>query len=166
MAAGRMPQAHFLLVGERHSSKAESVAFERRIVQQFVDSGLGDRLHRLGWRDDVPELLNEIDLLIHAARQEPLGRVLLEAAASGVPIVATDVGGTREILEDEISAVLVPPDDARALADAVVRLTMNTALAGSLAQRARSVAVEKYDIGQAAQALLEFWQSTVSGTEH
>ena len=68
-------------------------------------------------------LLNELTLLGHAARQEPLGRVLLEAAAAGVAVVATDVGGTREIFPTEADAArLVPPDDAATLAAAMLEL--------------------------------------------
>ena len=62
-------------------------------------------------------------LLVHPARQEPLGRVLLEAAATGTAIIATDVGGTREIFPPEgASASLVPPDDAAVLAQEIQRL--------------------------------------------
>ena len=89
LAAARMPHAHFLLVGQRHSSKAESIDFERNVTRTFYQAGLRDRLHLLGYRDDIDRLMNEIDLLVHPAHQEPLGRVLLEAAASEVPIVAT-----------------------------------------------------------------------------
>jgi glycosyltransferase involved in cell wall biosynthesis len=98
----RMPLAHYVFVGERNSAKEESVDFEQRLWATFESAGLADRLHRVGYRDDIPRILNEVDLLVHSAKQEPLGRVLLEAAASGVPILATDVGGTREILGNDI----------------------------------------------------------------
>ena len=76
---------------------------------------LAGRVHFLGTRNDVSRLLPECALLVHAARQEPLGRVLLEAAACGLAVVATDVGGTREIFPSEAEgAVLVPADDAGA----------------------------------------------------
>ena len=66
---------------------------------------------------------------MHPARQEPLGRVLLEAAAAGVAVVATDVGGTPEIFPpDSESARLVPPDDAAALAAAMLELLDDEAL--------------------------------------
>ena len=70
---------------------------------------------------------------MHPARQEPLGRVLLEAAAAGVAVVATDVGGTREIFPPEADAArLVPPDDADALAAAMLELLGNRELRGRL----------------------------------
>ena len=69
------------------------------------------------------------DLLVHAARQEPLGRVLLEAAACELPVMATDVGGTREIFGDGPSVVLVPPGDPGALADSL-RVMLRESAAG------------------------------------
>ena len=91
-----LPNVHYVLVGERHSSKGESRQYEMQL-HAVAKGALSGRVHFLGFRNDVPRLLNELDLLVHPARQEPLGRVLLEAAAAGVAVIATDVGGTREI---------------------------------------------------------------------
>lgn len=157
MASDRVPQAHYVLVGERHSSKAESIAFERAVWQRFVDAQLGDHLHGLGYRADVPQLLNELDLLVHPAQQEPLGRVLLEAAAAGLPIVATDVGGTPEILTDGESARLIPPGDPARLASAIGELAANPSLRARLAHAARQRVLEAFPIRRAADELLALW---------
>ena len=122
MIADRSPNAHWLIVGERNSEKGESRQFESRL-HGMADGPLAGRVHFLGRRDDVPQLLGELTLLVHPARQEPLGRVLLEAAAAGVAVVATAVGGTPEIFPPESqSARLVPPDDPAALAAAMLEL--------------------------------------------
>ena len=121
LLADRLPQLHWLVVGERHSSKSESRQFEAGLRR--AAENLAGRIHLLGYRNDVPRLLNELTVLVHPARQEPLGRVLLEAAASGVATVATDVGGTREVFPPETgAAILVPPHDPQALAEAVLGL--------------------------------------------
>jgi glycosyltransferase involved in cell wall biosynthesis len=151
------PNVHFLLIGERNSAKAESIAFEQNIARRFQEAGLSDRLHPLGYRDDMPSLLNELDLLVHPAKQEPLGRVLLEAAASGLPIVATNVGGTPEILEDGVSARLVPPGNSDALADAMRELSADASQRIRLADEARHTIRERFGIDQAAQRLCAVW---------
>ena len=111
------PELHWLIVGERTSSKDESQVFEADLHALVAESPLRERVHFLGTRGDVPRLLAECDLLVHAARQEPLGRILLEGAAAGLPIIATDVGGTREIFPDgSNAAVLVAADDVAAAA--------------------------------------------------
>ncbi len=121
--AAASPDVHWLLVGERTSKKDEAHELEQRLHAASAEPPLAGRVHFLGTRDDVSQILPECALLIHAARQEPLGRVLLEAAACGLAVVATDVGGTREIFpSDADGAVLVPKDDPAALAAAVQAL--------------------------------------------
>ena len=157
--AAALPEAHYLLVGERYSAKPESIRFERRIAERFADAGIADRLHCLGYRDDVARLLNEIDVLAHPARQEPLGRVLLEAGAAGRAIVATNVGGTPEVLADQESALLVPPDAAPALAAAIRRLSENAALRQRLGAAARERIAERFPIGTCAAQLTRLWSA-------
>lgn len=157
--AQTFPQLNYLLVGERYSQKQESVAYEDRIKQVFGAGAIEDRLFCLGFRDDVPRLLNEIDLLVHTAHQEPLGRVLLEAAACGRPIVATDVGGTREILSDGKSALLIPPNKVDALAKAIREMLQDRGRRRALAHQARQQVLEKFTISQAASQTRAFWES-------
>jgi glycosyltransferase involved in cell wall biosynthesis len=86
-----------------------------------------------------------------------LGRVLLEAAASGLPIIATDVGGTGEILRHQESAWLIPPADPTALAEAILRLANDAELRSRLAENARLQIVERFSIENAAQNLYALW---------
>ena len=165
LAASTFPQAHWLVVGERYSDKAETVAFDQRLRRQAVAAGLSDRIRWLGYRDDVPQLMTEIDLLVHPARQEPLGRVLLEAGAAGVPIIATRVGGTAEILEAGRSAVLVPPDDPQAIAAAVTDLLGDAVRRTTLGRAAHKAIVSRFDATTQAAQLAEHWLSLVSTGE-
>ncbi|QDT45642.1 Lipopolysaccharide core biosynthesis protein RfaG [Gimesia alba] len=158
LAAQGDQSTHFVLVGERNSQKQESIDYDREITTAFAQPGLKGRLHRLGYREDIPWLMNEADLLVHPAKQEPLGRVLLEAIASGLPIAATDVGGTAEIVTHEVSALLVPASNARALADAIKRTLSDRSLSESLAEAARQRALEQFTGEQAAERMASFWQ--------
>lgn len=155
--------AHFILIGERSSQKQESIEFETNILRAFKSAGLSDRLHRLGYRDDVDLLLNEIDVLVHPAHQEPFGRVLLEASASGVPIVATNVGGTSEIVVDGITGLLVPRADPQALATAVIGILTDHAMAADLRKAARQHAENHFSISTAAKNLAAVWNELLDG---
>jgi glycosyltransferase involved in cell wall biosynthesis len=159
-----VPNLHFVIAGERYSVKPESLEFEAAIPKIFDAAGMRERLHLVGFRADVAALLNECDLLIHPARQEPLGRVLLEAAASGVPIIATDVGGTGEILTHGQSGWLVRPSDAEDLANAILRVIHDPSLGQSLAREARRNVLEKFTARRSAERLLALWEK-VSGTK-
>ena len=92
--------AHLLIIGQRHSQKDEAIQYHQKLVAAVDSSEHRQRVHWLGRRTDVAEIMAHATMLIHPARQEPLGRVLLESAASGLPIVTTNVGGSAEILSD------------------------------------------------------------------
>lgn len=160
--APRFPHLHWLLVGCRYSDKEESRRFEAELHQ--AAAALAGRFHFLGPRDDVARLLNELTVLVHPARQEPLGRVLLEAAAAGVPVVATDVGGTREIFPPESdSARLVLPDDPDAMAEAVAETLADEPARRQRAARARRWVEQNFSIDRAAAGLLEHYRAILSG---
>jgi glycosyltransferase involved in cell wall biosynthesis len=157
--AKEFPEANYLFIGQRHSQKRESIAYENAIRLIFREAGIEDRLFCLGFREDVPVILNEVDLLVHTAHQEPLGRVLLEAASCGQAIVATEVGGTAEILTDQVSAVLVPPNDSKALTAAIRRMLMDREFRIRLGQQARTLAIEKFSLPTATAKVRTFWKS-------
>jgi glycosyltransferase involved in cell wall biosynthesis len=161
LAAPRMPGAHFLLIGERHSTKTETALYDQAISFEFAMAGLKDRFHRLGYRTDIESLLPHIDLIVHSARQEPFGRVLLEAAAAERPIIATSVGGTGEMLTHGESAILVAPNEPQPLADAMALLRRDTALGSRLAAVARERVLTRFSIEQSARSLAEVWRKAL-----
>jgi glycosyltransferase involved in cell wall biosynthesis len=110
----RQPGAVLLLVG-RGSLQAETEVLAREL-------GLGDAVRFLGVRNDVPMLMNAADGYVMSSAWEGMPMVLLEAGAAGLPIVATAVGGNREVVLDDRTGFLVPPRDPEALAAAMLRL--------------------------------------------
>jgi glycosyltransferase involved in cell wall biosynthesis len=159
--AEQFPEVHYLVVGERCSQKAESRQFEAKILAAAAGP-LAGRLHLLGVRNDVDRLLHELTLLVHPARQEPLGRVLLEAAASGVCAIATRVGGTVEIFPSETAAArLIPPNDPPALAAAMAELLADEAAQMRLGQSARARAEQCFDLRRAAAGLIGHYRQIV-----
>jgi glycosyltransferase involved in cell wall biosynthesis len=161
----RLPAVHWLIIGERHSQKPEALAYEASLHAAVAEAGLTRRFHFLGTLGNVADVLPELDLLLHPAQQEPLGRVLLEAAAAGVPIVATDVGGTREIFPNPTIARLVGPNDDEALAAAMVELIECPLAREKLSLAARRRMEEQFDISQAAEALVQHYRAAASSCE-
>jgi glycosyltransferase involved in cell wall biosynthesis len=158
-----VPEVHFVVVGKRYSQKQEAVDYERELSRATSTEPLAGKFSFLGVREDVPRVLNELTVLAHAARQEPLGRVLLEAAASGTPIVATDVGGTREIFPAASSAAdLVPVDDPHSLAAAIIRLLEDGQRREQLGKLARLRAEEAFDARVAAAKLVAHYRQVLS----
>jgi len=143
-AAARVERARpgacrFVLVGEGPLAST--------VDREAVRAGLGDTLVRYPLRDDVPRLLGALDVLVHPSRHEGLPRMLLEAAAAGVPCVATAVDGCGELFAGPLAGVSVPPGDPEATASAILEV---------LDRGARSpnpAALAEYDIGRAVEEL-------------
>lgn len=92
------------------------------LAARIAAAGLDGRVTLAGFRDDLADILPCLDLLVHPATLEGLGVALLQAAAAGVPIVASAAGGIPEAVHDGVNGLLVPPGDVPALAAAVARL--------------------------------------------
>lgn len=103
------------------------------LIAQAAGLGLGDRFRFLGQRADVLRLLAASDMFVLPSRQEGLPVALMEASNVGMPMVVTAVGELPVLLTDGVDALLVPPEDPGALADAVTRLAADAALRNRLA---------------------------------
>jgi glycosyltransferase involved in cell wall biosynthesis len=130
----------FLAIGAAQD-KASAVS-PPELIDQY---GLQNSMQFLGMRDDIPELMAAMDVVVLASYAEGIPRVLVEAAAMGKPSVGTDVRGTREVIEDGETGYLVPPRDATALADAISRLLADPARTRVMGQAARQRAESHFD---------------------
>jgi glycosyltransferase involved in cell wall biosynthesis len=124
-ALAAAPAVHLWIAGEG--------ALRRSLERLVARLGLTRRVRFLGWREDVPALLASADFLVCPSRHEPLGNVVLEAWAARLPVVATASDGPRELIEEGESGLLVPHNDAFALARAMARLADDSALRARLA---------------------------------
>jgi glycosyltransferase involved in cell wall biosynthesis len=125
--------AQLLLIGSAkfvdRATRFDNRDYVARLHALIADAGLAERVSWLGEREDVPELVRALDVLLLPSWEEPFGRALIEAMAMGVPVVATSVGGPPEILEDGREGFLVAPRRPRAWAQAIRRLVEDPPLA-------------------------------------
>ena len=150
------PDLHVLIAGERYSQKQESQQYESDLRQRAVNGPLAGHLHMPGYVSNMPALLQELDVLAHTALQEPLGRVLLEAAASSLPVVATQVGGTSEIFTPD-GAWLVPPRESQPLADALMQSLTSPANAKLRARIARRRIEEHFSLSPFQEKIVQIY---------
>jgi glycosyltransferase involved in cell wall biosynthesis len=149
-AMTQVPGAHLWLAGE---------GSERRELEREAEwLGLGERVHFLGWRDDAPALYAAADLLVCPSRREPLGNVVIEGWAHGVPVVAAASEGPRAYIEDGKSGLLAPVDDAGELARAMRRVIEDKALAASLVGGGRIAYTAQFTESAAVARYLEFYR--------
>jgi glycosyltransferase involved in cell wall biosynthesis len=104
----RIPAARFVMVGDGELRK--------EVERAAAKASLGDRLLLAGWREEIPDLLRAFDVFLLTSRWEGLPKVVPQSLLSGVPVVATAVDGTREIVDDGADGYLLPPGDVAGLA--------------------------------------------------
>jgi glycosyltransferase involved in cell wall biosynthesis len=121
---------------------------EGEIRRTIADKGFGDSVQLMGYRTDMHRVVPCLDLVVHPAKREGMGVALLEAAACGVPIVATRVGGIPEIVQDGLNGLLIEPDDRAGLANAINRMLSNPAEMRSMGAAGRTVAIEKFSVAR------------------
>jgi glycosyltransferase involved in cell wall biosynthesis len=121
--------------------------------------GIAQRVHFLGFRRNVHDFMSHSDVLIMPSLHEGLPYTLLEGMALGVPIIASRVGGLAEVLQDEVSALLVPPRDPESLAYAVLRLHQNPELRRKLSAQAQRIQQERYSVHTMAARYLSVYRS-------
>ena len=137
----RQPGAALLLVGdgpEREKLRAMALGL-----------GIGDGVVFAGIRDDIDEILRLSDLFVLPSRPgtETFPNVVLEAMASALPVVATDVGSVGELAADGESALLVPPEDGDRLYGAMEKMLSDKKLRRRFGERGREIVLEKFDLG-------------------
>lgn len=143
IAFKEVPQMRLWLVGDGPLRPA--------VESRIRELGLEEEVSFLGIRDDIPELLAEADIFVLPSDWEGVPLTVLEAMAAGKPVIATAVGGVPELVEDGVTGILVPPRDARALAQEIIRLARDPDLRRAMGEAGQKKAVERFDISRTAR---------------
>ena len=149
---------------ERHPVHALIVGGGRRkdeVRALAAGLGLADAVHFLGQRQDVPDLLNAMDIFVLPSYSEGVSLALLEAMAAGLPVIATAVGGLPEVVTDGETGLLIPPRDAAALARALARLLDDPDGAKALGDRARQHVRAHYSLDRLGREINEIYEELV-----
>jgi glycosyltransferase involved in cell wall biosynthesis len=150
--------AHLLLVGSAKfiasATRFDNEAYVAGLRALIADAGLEDRVSWLGEREDVPELIRALDVLLLPSWEEPFGRALIEAMALGVPVVSTNVGGPPEIIEDGREGYLVPPRDPPAWAAAIRRIADSQERAAEMGRAGRLRVQQSFTIEHHVAAMI------------
>jgi glycosyltransferase involved in cell wall biosynthesis len=139
----------FILVGEGSLRKA--------LETQVAAWGLRDRIIFTGWRDDIPEIMSALDLLVLSSLNEAVGIVLIEAQAQGLPVVATKVGGVPEVVKDNVSGILVPPKDSAGLAQAILAILDNPDKGKAMSEAAKAWVRDRFKAEKMCREVLRLY---------
>lgn len=151
IVAPRFPTARFLIIGEpSFTSHGRKILVDQTYTQELKllteRLALKDRVIFTGFRPDVEQIVTELAVSVLPSLSEGLSNTLLESMAAGLPVVATRVGGTAEVVQDFENGLLVPPSDPAALAEAICRCLDRPEFAARLGQAARRRIAERYSM--------------------
>jgi glycosyltransferase involved in cell wall biosynthesis len=113
---------------------------EKELKEEAYQAGVSDKVKFLGWRDDIPEIMQIIDIFVLPSLNEGMGRVLVEAMASGKPIVASNVGGIPDLVKNGHNGFLVAPGDVNGLSLAIKKLIEDEQLRLKMGRKGRNMA--------------------------
>lgn len=161
-AAGRiraeLPKARFLVVGDG--------PLRGNLIEQARSLKLDEAVIFAGLRSDIPAVMAALDVLVFSSRWEGLPVTLLEGMAAGKPVVSTAVGGVPGVVGDGESALLVPAGMASVLADAVIRVLRDPALARNLSTAARERVRKKYSLDSMLDRTLALYEELWNHVAH
>lgn len=131
---GAIPNSKAFIIGD---APAQNLDYKAKLVEQCVRLGIDRQVVFTGFREDIPELMGMLDVIVHASIiSEPFGKVVIEGMAMQKPVVATEAGGPTEVIESGRDGFLVPPNEPQPMADCIIRLSQDRELARRMGEAA------------------------------
>jgi glycogen synthase len=157
----KVPQAHFLLIGEARTD-ASAV---RALNAARTEYRLEGRLHLLGERKDLPVLYPQMSVLMLTSRYEGFPNVIIEAMASGIPVVSTMSGGPQTIITDRVNGYLAPVGDAMSLAAAAVHCILDPSSSADITRTAYARVRSDFDWQTVVRQMVDVYRRTLEEHE-
>ncbi len=154
------PSLRFVFAGSP-LFKDENERYEEELKELHASLGLGDRAVFLGYCDDVCEIYSAADIVVCPSRMETFGRVAVEAAAAGIPVIGACVGGLPEIIDDGRTGVLVRDVTAGKTAAEILRLAGDPDMRGQLGTAAQKHVTDKFSIRQLVTGLEKVYRQLI-----
>jgi len=158
----------FFIIGDVDQRNREGRAYFDMLKRLAAELNLQGRLFLTGFREDILKVIKALDILVvpsivikkyRGEVTEGFGRVAIEAMAVGVPVVASNIGGLPEIVEDDVSGILVPPGNSKAIANAVLSILMDKSKATALGEGGRKRVEAFFTIQQNEEKIAKIYLS-------
>jgi L-malate glycosyltransferase len=152
------PEVRFVFAGDGE--------LRPKFEAQAAKLGLASKFMFLGTRRDIPEILASCDIAVLPSRAEGLPNAALEYMSAGLPTIASRVGGNAELVQDGLTGLLVPPENADALAGALVQLFRNPEQARQIGSAGQRFAVENFSFERLIREVDELYTELLDRTKH
>jgi len=148
----------FIIAGEDKSRDGEN---RNRLARLIADAHLGDRVQLIGWTEDIANLLASFDLFVSTSESESFGMAIVEAMAAGIPLVATETDGAREVIEANVTGRLVPVGDAEAIAGSINELLSDPAERARLGANAQQATRQRFGLERMVDETVRLYEEVV-----
>lgn len=153
------PSVYFLLVGDINNARFQR--YKGKVLKRIEESSLKDSVLLAGRRDNIQDIINISDVIVLNSIYDAHPGVLCEALACGKPVVASNVGGIPELVQDGVSGCLVPPQDVRALADSLIYLLSDSSRCREMGLMGRRHMEKNFEIGALTRRLEMIYRDLV-----
>jgi L-malate glycosyltransferase len=160
------PRARLLIVGEVKfadaATRLDNRGYLAGLHELARELGLAEAVEFVGEREDVPEIMARADAVLVPSIEEPFGRTVAEAMAVGSPVVATNVGGPAEVIDNGTTGLLVPPGEPGAWSQAIQSILENPHMASEMGRRASEVAHRRFAVSHHVASMLDVYERTLT----
>jgi glycosyltransferase involved in cell wall biosynthesis len=155
------PNTKALIVGPTNSSVERKIFF-KKLKKMVDDLELNNHVLFTDFRSDIPQIMITSDIIVHSSSEpEPFGRVIVEGMLAGKPVVATAAGGVLDIIENEVTGMLVPIKDAEAMANAITFYLNNHEATKRISDTAKEDARKRFNVKQHVQAVQKVYHEVL-----
>jgi glycosyltransferase involved in cell wall biosynthesis len=149
----KYPEAFSLIIGDVFLKEE---AYKEELLEIIKKNGLEERIKFMGFRKDIGDVIRSLDLVIFpSVAQEAFPLSVLEAMALGKPVIASNIGGVSEMIEDGITGMLIEPNHPEQITDRILHLLSNQEIYSSIAQKAKEVVTERFSLQKYVAAMEE-----------
>ncbi len=164
LLAVRLPDISFVIFGsqpQQYNNPAYNRPwyYHQSLQSRVKGLGLENRFYWAGFCDNIPAMMDSLDVLVHPCETEPFGRVAIEAMAASCPVVGPRQGGISESVIDQETGLLVNPGDPQAFADAIILLHNHPQRRAALASRGPGLVTKSFSIQKHATEICQIYQS-------
>jgi glycosyltransferase involved in cell wall biosynthesis len=158
--ASQLPEARFAIVGDDIFGRDS--AYKSSLLSYAGNSAIAERISFLGWQEDMHKVWPKIGCLVHTADREPFGRVIIEAMAYRIPVIAIANCGPSEIVENGKTGILVDANNIEALSKAMLKIALDTQFARELAAAAYDRAMSNFRADETAARIKEIYDEMLA----
>ncbi len=160
LVSRRLPEARFMLIGDDIFERNRD--YKNSLLEYVKSSPIASRIEFSGWQENMENVWPEIDCLVHTASKEPFGRVIIEAMAHKIPVIAADSGGPSEIIQNSKTGLLVKEDNIEGLSEAMLKVAADKAFAAGLASAGYDLVVSNFTAVRTASLIKQIYEQVLT----